>query len=65
MIAQSKATVAAATTGLLVGAVMVSTPAVCVDASPATLAFLQYLIGICFLAGPIFLIPTSGYPQMW
>ncbi|MFP3754999.1 DMT family transporter [Cupriavidus sp. SIMBA_020] len=49
------AIVAAALTGILVGAAMVSTRAVSADASPATLAFLRYLIGLCVLAGPAWL----------
>jgi drug/metabolite transporter (DMT)-like permease len=49
------AIVAAALTGILVGAAMVSTRAVSADASPATLAFLRYLIGLCVLIGPAWL----------
>lgn len=49
------AIVAAALTGVLVGAAMVSTRAVSADASPATLAFLRYLIGLCVLIGPAWL----------
>lgn len=47
-----RATLAAATSGALVGAVMVSTRAVAGELSPATLAFLRYLIGIAVLVGP-------------
>lgn len=47
-----KATLAAAMTGILVGAAMVSTREVSTDVSPATLAFLRYLIGISVLMAP-------------
>ncbi|SHI01589.1 DMT family transporter [Pollutimonas bauzanensis] len=59
MSAHLKATIAAATTGVLVGAAMVSTRVVSSDASPATLAFLRYLIGLCVLAVPVLLASTS------
>jgi drug/metabolite transporter (DMT)-like permease len=49
---RARALAAAATTGLLVGAAMVSTRAVSAEASPETLAFLRYLIGTAFLAAP-------------
>ena len=49
---QSRATLAAATTGILVGAAMVSTRAVADAVSPQTLAFLRYLVGVAFLALP-------------
>jgi drug/metabolite transporter (DMT)-like permease len=52
---KASATVAAATTGILVGAAMVSTRAVSHDASPATLAFLRYFIGMGVLAVPVWL----------
>lgn len=54
-----KATIAAAITGVLVGAAMVSTRVVSSDASPATLAFLRYLIGVCVLGLPVLLTSTS------
>lgn len=43
---------AAAITGVLVGAAMVATRAV-PGASPATLAFLRYLVGLAFLGAPL------------
>ena len=46
-------TLSAATTGMLVGAAMVSTRVVSADASPETLAFLRYLIGLCILGVPV------------
>jgi drug/metabolite transporter (DMT)-like permease len=52
---QPSATFAAATTGILVGAAMVSTRVVATDASPATLAFLRYSIGLLVLAVPVLL----------
>lgn len=54
MSARLKATFAASATGMLVGAAMVSTKMVAGDASPATLAFLRYLIGIA-----VFVIPLA------
>lgn len=48
-------------TGVLVGAAMVSTRIVTKDASPATLAFLRYLIGVCVLAVPVFLGPRARF----
>ena len=55
MSARAAATLAAATTGILVGAAMVSTRAVSPEASPATLAFLRYFIGMGVLAAPVWL----------
>ncbi|WP_321921534.1 DMT family transporter [Paraburkholderia guartelaensis] len=55
MSARAAATLAAATTGILVGAAMVSTRAVSAEASPATLAFLRYFIGMGVLAAPVWL----------
>ncbi|MCP3721188.1 DMT family transporter [Paraburkholderia sp. CNPSo 3281] len=55
MSAKASATLAAATTGILVGAAMVSTRAVSDEASPATLAFLRYFIGMGVLAAPVWL----------
>ena len=55
MSARAAATLAAATTGILVGAAMVSTRAVSDEASPATLAFLRYFIGMGVLAVPVWL----------
>ncbi|WP_442596060.1 DMT family transporter [Parapusillimonas sp. JC17] len=56
------ATVAAATTGVLVGAAMVSTRVVSPDASPATLAFLRYLIGLGVLCIPVLLTSRTRFP---
>lgn len=50
---QLNAIAAAATVGMLVGATMVSTKVVSSAVSPATLAFLRYLIGAAFLLLPI------------
>ncbi|MGB3431435.1 DMT family transporter [Achromobacter sp.] len=47
-----QAVFAAAVTGALVGAAMVSTRAVSADVSPETLAFLRYAIGVVLLAVP-------------
>ncbi|MEX3953283.1 DMT family transporter [Paraburkholderia sp. EG287B] len=55
MSAKASATLAAATTGILVGAAMVSTRAVSEEASPATLAFLRYSIGMGVLVAPVWL----------
>ncbi|WP_395028332.1 DMT family transporter [Comamonas odontotermitis] len=52
---------AAATTGMLVGAAMVSTSAVSPAASPASLAFLRYAIGLAILAGPALLAAWPRY----
>ena len=52
---------AAATTGMLVGAAMVSTSAVSSAASPASLAFLRYAIGLAILAGPALLAAWPRY----
>lgn len=51
---------AAAVTGMLVGAAMVSTRAVSSQTSPETLAFLRYLIGTAFLALPTL---AAGLPR--
>lgn len=59
MSAHLKATIAAAATGVLVGAAMVSTRVVSSDASPATLAFLRYLIGLCVLGLPVLFTARS------
>lgn len=48
----ARASLAAAVTGMLVGAAMVSTRAVADAVSPQTLAFLRYLVGVVFLAAP-------------
>lgn len=58
---QSKATLAAATTGILVGAAMVSTRAVADAVSPQTLAFLRYLVGVAFLALPALAFARPRY----
>lgn len=55
MSAHPLTTLSAATTGVLVGAAMVSTRVVTPDASPETLAFLRYLIGLCILGVPVVL----------
>lgn len=47
------ATLAAAATGVLVGAAMVSTRAVTNDVPLTTLAFLRYLVGFAILAAPV------------
>jgi drug/metabolite transporter (DMT)-like permease len=49
----AKALCAAALTGMLVGAAMVSTRTVSADATPETLAFLRYAIGLALLAPPV------------
>lgn len=54
MSSYAKATFAASATGVLVGAAMVSTKVVSLDISPATLAFLRYLIGIA-----VFIVPLA------
>ena len=54
---------AAATTGMLVGAAMVSTSAVSHVASPATLAFLRYAIGLAILAVPALLAMLAHWPR--
>ncbi len=46
---------AAATTGILVGAAIVATRSVIGEIGPASLAFLRYLIGCCCLAPPVLL----------
>ena len=48
----AKATCAAALTGMLVGAAMVSTRTVSADTTAETLAFLRYAIGLVLLAPP-------------
>lgn len=58
---QSKASLAAATTGILVGAAMVSTRAVADAVSPQTLAFLRYLVGVVFLALPALALARPRY----
>lgn len=58
---RGKATLAAATTGVLVGATMVSTRAVSSHASPETLAFHRYLIGLCVLAVPLLFCPRTRF----
>ncbi|HEY9271402.1 DMT family transporter [Achromobacter sp.] len=50
---RTQAVFAAAVTGALVGAAMVSTRAVSADVSPETLAFLRYAIGVVLLAVPM------------
>jgi drug/metabolite transporter (DMT)-like permease len=47
--------VAAATTGILVGAAMVATRSVVDQIGPASLALLRYLIGVCCLLPPVLL----------
>ncbi|SSW67393.1 DMT family transporter [Achromobacter agilis] len=49
----AKATCAAALTGMLVGAAMVSTRIVSADTTAETLAFLRYAIGLALLAPPV------------
>ncbi|MEZ0606062.1 DMT family transporter [Paraburkholderia sp. IW21] len=61
MTARPLATLAAAVTGVLVGAAMVATRTVSPDASPATLAFLRYFIGMCVLAVPVFLARRTRF----
>lgn len=58
---QSKATLAAAATGILVGAAMVSTRAVTDAVSPQALAFLRYLVGVAFLALPSLAVARPRY----
>ncbi|MFA9286440.1 DMT family transporter [Comamonas sp. SY3] len=52
---------AAATTGMLVGAAMVSTSVLSPAASPASLAFLRYAIGLAILAGPALFVTWPRY----
>ena len=52
---------AAAATGILVGAAMVSTRVVAPAVSPVTLAFLRYLIGLVFLLMPLLGIRWPKY----
>jgi drug/metabolite transporter (DMT)-like permease len=61
MQARQPALWAAATTGMLVGAAMVSTSALSPAASPASLAFLRYAIGLAILAGPALLATWPRY----
>ncbi|HZZ02254.1 DMT family transporter [Paraburkholderia sp.] len=61
MNARPQATLAAAATGVLVGAAMVATRTVSTDASPATLAFLRYFIGMCVLAVPMLLTRRTRF----
>ena len=63
MRAPQQALGAAATTGMLVGAAMVSTSAVSQVASPATLAFLRYAIGLAILAVPALLALMAHWPR--
>jgi drug/metabolite transporter (DMT)-like permease len=56
-----KASSAAAITGVLVGVAMVSTRAVSNHASPPTLAFLRYLIGMLVLAIPVLCGPRPRF----
>lgn len=58
---QQKASLAAATTGILVGAAMVSTRVVSSETTPATLAFLRYLIGLGILVVPILLSSRTRF----
>lgn len=58
---QSKASLAAAATGILVGAAMVSTRMVSSETTPATLAFLRYLIGLGILVGPVLLSSRTRF----
>lgn len=60
MTVRARAFAAAAVTGMLVGAAMVSTRAVSSQTSPETLAFLRYLIGTAFLAVPTLM---AGVPS--
>lgn len=60
---QLKALGAAAAVGILVGAAMVSTKAVSGVVSPATLAFLRYLIGAAFLLLPWSRAPRTVYSR--
>lgn len=62
MTGHRSATLAAAITGVLVGAAMVSTRVVSPDASPATLAFLRYSIGLCVLGAPVLLLSRTRFP---
>lgn len=61
MQARQPALWAAATTGMLVGAAMVSTSALSSAASPASLAFLRYAIGLAILAVPAALATWPRY----
>lgn len=61
MSSHTRATFAAAATGVLVGAAMVSTKAVSLDVPPATLAFLRYLIGITVLVVPLACARRAGF----
>ncbi|QMV72559.1 DMT family transporter [Comamonas piscis] len=61
MQARQPALWAAATTGMLVGAAMVSTSTLSPAASSASLAFLRYAIGLAILAGPALLATWPRY----
>lgn len=61
MQARQPALWAAAITGMLVGAAMVSTSALSPAASPASLAFLRYAIGLAILAGPALFVTWPRY----
>lgn len=61
MQARQPALWAAATTGMLVGAAMVSTSTLSPVASPASLAFLRYAIGLVILSGPALLATWPRY----
>jgi drug/metabolite transporter (DMT)-like permease len=52
---------AAAATGILVGAAMVATRSVAGEIGPASLAFLRYLIGFCCIAPPALLSPRIRF----
>lgn len=55
------ALVAAALTGVLVGAAMVATKAVAADVAPVPLAFLRYAIGFAFLLVPLLSVRWPRY----
>lgn len=55
------AILAAAATGILVGAAMVSTRTVSTATSPVTLAFLRYLIGVAMLGIPVLLAHRTRF----
>lgn len=61
MNARALAILAAAATGILVGAAMVSTRTVSTATSPVTLAFLRYLIGVAMLGIPVLLAHRTRF----
>lgn len=59
---QGRASLAAAITGILVGAAMVASKSISADVSPPTLALLRYLIGLAVLIIPLSIHKWVRYP---